>query len=59
MKTKEMNGAKKFISWLLDRGYLEQDDLLTDEKEIVEDMKKIKKVAPKFYNMLMCMCDYI
>lgn len=52
-----MEGPRKFIEWLLEMGYLELDDIPTDREEIVADIKKIREVAPKFYNMMMCMCD--
>lgn len=52
-----MDGAQKFIDWLLEAGYLEDNDILTDRDEITDDIRKIKKVAPKFYNMMMCMSD--
>lgn len=52
-----MNGATKFVDWLLEMGYLDKEDISTDGIEIAQDMNKIKKVAPRFYNMLMCMCD--
>lgn len=38
-------------------GYLEQDDIPTDKKEIIADIRKVRTVAPKFYNMMMCMCN--
>lgn len=57
MDIKGMNGATKFVNWLLDVGYLEKEDINQDGVEIAQDMAKVKKVAPKFYNMLMCMCD--
>lgn len=57
MDIKGMNGATKFVDWLLDVGYLEKEDINPDGVEIAQDMAKVKKVAPKFYNMLMCMCD--
>lgn len=52
-----MNGATKFIDWLLKMGYLDKEDISTDGVEIAMDMKVIKERNPKFYNMLMCMCD--
>lgn len=54
---KGMDGATQFIDWLLDMGYLEIGDIQADGIEIVKDMNKVKEVAPKLYNMLMCMCD--
>ena len=51
-----MEGPQKFIDWLLEMGYLEQDDIPTDKKEIIADIRKVRTVAPKFYNMMMCMC---
>jgi hypothetical protein len=57
MEIKGMNGAKKIIDWLLEMGYLEKEELPSDEIEITEDINKVKEFAPKFYNMLMCMCD--
>lgn len=52
-----MEGPQKFIDWLLEMGYLEQDDIPTDKKEIIADIRKVRTVAPKFYNMMMCMCN--
>lgn len=52
-----MNGATKFVNWLLEMGYLDKEDISSDGVEIARDMNKVKEVAPKFYNMLMCMCD--
>lgn len=52
-----MEGPQKFIDWLLEMGYLEQDDIPTDKKEIIADIRKVRTVAPKFYNMKMCMCN--
>lgn len=57
MEIKGMNGATKFVDWLLEMRYLDKEDIATDGADIAMDMNKIKKVAPKFYNMLMCMCD--
>ena len=57
MEIKEMNSATKFVDWLLEMGYLDKDDISTDGVEITKDMKKVRDVAPKFYNMLMCMCN--
>ncbi len=51
------NGTAVFINWLLEMGYLEEEDLSEDGAEIAEDMGKVKENAPKLYNMLMCMCD--
>lgn len=52
-----MEGPQKFIDWLLEMGYLEQDDIPTDKKEIIADIRKVRTVSPKFYNMMMCMCN--
>lgn len=52
-----MEGPQKFIDWLLEMGYLEQDDIPTDKKEIIADIRKVRTVAPEFYNMMMCMCN--
>lgn len=52
-----MEGPQKFIDWLLEMGYLEQNDIPTDKEEIIADIRKIRMVAPKFYNMMMCMCN--
>ena len=57
MEIKEMNGATKFVDWLLAVGYLEKEDISSDGAEIAQDMAKVKEVTPKFYNMLMCMCN--
>ena len=57
MEIKGMNGATKFVDWLLEMGHLDKEDISTDGVEIARDMNKVKEVAPKFYNMLMCMCD--
>lgn len=57
MEIKGMNGATKFVDWLLEMGYLDKEDIVTDGVDIAMDMNKVKEVAPKFYNMLMCMCD--
>ena len=57
MEIKGMNGATKFVDWLLEMGYLDKEDIATDGVDIAMDMNKVKEVAPKFYNMLMCMCD--
>ena len=57
MEIKGMNGATKFVDWLLEMGYLDKEDIATDGVDIAMDMDKVKEVAPKFYNMLMCMCD--
>ena len=57
MEIKGMNGVIKFVDWLLEMGYLDKEDITTDGVDIAMDMNKIKEVAPKFYNMLMCMCD--
>lgn len=52
-----MEGPQKFIDWLLEMGYLEQNDIQTDKEEIIADIRKVRTVAPKFYNMMMCMCN--
>ena len=52
-----LNGATKFVDWLLEMGYLDKEDISADGVEIVSDIGKVKKVAPKFYNMLMVMCN--
>lgn len=52
-----MEGPQKFIDWLLEMGYLEQDDIPTDKEEVIADIRKVRTVAPKFYNMMMCMCN--
>ena len=52
-----MNGATKFVDWLLEMGYLDKEDISTDGIEVAQDMNKIKEVTPRFYNMLMCMCN--
>ena len=57
MKIKDMNGATKFVDWLLEMEYLSKEDISMDGVEIAKDLNKVKKVAPKFYNMLMCMCN--
>ncbi|MDE7446144.1 MAG: hypothetical protein K2N15_10670 [Lachnospiraceae bacterium] len=54
---KGMNGATKFVDWLLEMGYLEKEDISEDGVDIAKDIGKVKEVAPKFYNMLMCMCN--
>ena len=48
-----MEGPQKFIDWLLEMGYMEQSDIPTDKEEIIADIRKIRMVAPKFYNMMM------
>ena len=57
MEIKGMNGATKFVDWLLEMGYLDEEDIATDGVDIAMDMNKVKEIAPKFYNMLMCMCN--
>lgn len=57
MEIKEMPQAKKFVDWLLDMEYLEKEDVDRDGINIAYDMHKVKEVAPRFYNLLMCMCD--
>lgn len=52
-----MNSTTKFIDWLLEMGYLDKEDISEDGIEIAKDMRKIKETAPKFYNLLMCMCN--
>lgn len=52
-----MKGPQKFIEWLLEMGYLEPEDISTDKEEMIADIIKVREVAPKFYNMMMCMCD--
>lgn len=58
MEISKMNNETKFIDWLLEMGYLDKEDILEDGKEIANDIRKIRDVAPKFYNMLMCISDY-
>ena len=41
---------------LIETGYLDPEDIY-DVMEIIQDLDKVKKVAPKFYNLLMCMCN--
>ena len=53
-----MSGSETFVPWLFEMGYLDKEDVVMDEKEIEEDLNKVKEVAPRFYNMLMCMCNY-
>lgn len=57
MEIYKMNGATKFVDWLLQMGYLEKEDIVYDGVDIAKDMNKVKEVAPKLYNMLMCMCN--
>lgn len=33
-----MEGPQKFIDWLLEMGYLEQNDIPTDKEEIMQNM---------------------
>lgn len=40
-----MEGPQKFIDWLLEMGYLEQDDIPTDKKEIIADIRKVRTVC--------------
>ena len=54
MEIKGMNGATKFVDWLLEMGYMDKEDISTDGIEIANDLNKVKEVAPKFYNMRMC-----
>lgn len=54
---KGMNGPTKFVDWLLEMGYLDKEDISSDGVEIARDMNRVKEVTPKFYNMLMCMCN--
>lgn len=49
-----MEGPQKFIDWLLEMGYLEQDDIPTDKEEIIANIRKVRTVAPKFYNICVC-----
>lgn len=37
-----MEGPQKFIDWLLEIGYLEQDDIPTDKKDIIAEHQKSK-----------------
>lgn len=53
-----MSGSETFISWLFEMGYLDKNDIVMDGKEIEEDLDKVKEMVPKFYNMLMGMCNY-
>lgn len=48
--------ASDFTNWLIETGYLDPEDIY-DVMEIIQDLDKVKKVAPKFYNLLMCMCN--
>lgn len=48
--------ASDFTDWLLETGYLDSEDIC-DAMEIIQDLDKVKKAAPKFYNLLMCMCN--
>ncbi len=57
MKIKGMNGATKFVDWLVMVGYLDKEDISDDGVDIAKDMNKVKEHAPKLYNLLMCMCD--
>lgn len=52
-----MNAAEKFVDWLLRMGYMNEEDILEDGSEIAKDMDNIRRVAPKFYNLMMCLCD--
>lgn len=54
----------KFISWMIDMGYLgdeykfmEREEIVEERKQIREDMEKVKEVAPKFYNLIMNVVD--
>ena len=47
MDIKGMNGATKFVDWLLDVGYLEKEDINSDGVEIAQDMAKVKKSRSK------------
>lgn len=40
-----MEGPQKFIDWLLEMGYLEQNDIPTDKEEIIADIRKIRMVG--------------
>ena len=57
MEFKEMKSAEKFVDWLLDMEYLEKEDVDLDGANMADDMHKVKEVAPRFYNLLMCICD--
>lgn len=53
-----MSGSETFVSWLFEMGYLDKEDVVMNEKDIEGDLNKVKEVAPRLYNMLMCMCNY-
>ena len=57
MTIKEMNASGQFLAWLLEMGYMTEEDIQYDGDEIEDDLHKTREVAPKLYNMLMCMCN--
>ena len=44
--------GEQFVDWLVQMGYLDEEDIQMDGEEINNDLKVIKEVAPKFYNLL-------
>ena len=52
-----MKDAEKFIDWLLENGYLEEEDLSTDRDEMVEDFAAVHETAPRLYNLLKNISD--
>lgn len=52
-----MTDAEKFIDWLLENRYLEEEDLSTDRDEIVEDFATVHETAPRLYNLLKNISD--
>lgn len=48
-----LRNLKSIIDWLKEMEMIEQEDIL----EVVEDLKQIREVTPRFYNMLVLRAD--
>lgn len=51
-------GRNSFIDWLVNCGYMNEEDVKMDAAEMDADLEKVKNVAPKLYNLLMCLSDH-
>lgn len=52
-----MDYTRDFLNWLVNMGYVDVTDVAEDVNDITRDLKTIRVVAPKFFNLIMCMCN--
>ena len=44
--------ANNFYDWLIDLDYRDKDDKKEDIADVLEDLTKVKEVAPKLFNLI-------